>query len=175
MTLWKLLRDHPGLWLPDAKEAPFFSHTEVYERGWASYAERLRVPAGQGRMRGTVTPHYMQGWRDASTATVAARVAGLLPEVRLVALLREPVARARSQHAMAIARGQETREADRASRHDAPREPDARPDFPAAALQSPNKIIPAWSQKPPLCGEFLMPWGTARRAWGTPTARRNQG
>ena len=115
-TLWKMLRDHPGLWLPDAKEAPFFSHTEVYERGWASYAERLRVPAGQGRMRGTVTPHYMQGWRDASTAIVAARIARLLPEVRLVALLREPVARARSQHAMALARGQETREADRALR-----------------------------------------------------------
>ena len=115
-TLWKLLRDHPGLWLPDAKEAPFFSHTEVYERGWASYAERLRVPAGQGRMRGTVTPHYMQGWRDASTATVAARIARLLPEVRLVALLREPVARARSQHAMALARGQERRLAERALR-----------------------------------------------------------
>jgi hypothetical protein len=56
----------------------------------------------------------MQGWRDASTAIVAARIARLLPKVRLVALLREPVARARSQHAMALARGQEQRPADRA-------------------------------------------------------------
>ena len=51
-TLWNLLRDHPRLWLPDAKEAPFFSHTEIYEAGWASYVERLGVPAGEGLLRG---------------------------------------------------------------------------------------------------------------------------
>jgi hypothetical protein len=115
-TLWKLLRDHPELWLPDAKEAPFFSHTEVYERGWPSYLERLGVPVGEGVLRGTVTPHYMQGWRDAGTPTVAARIARLLPQARLVALLREPVARARSQHAMARARRHERRDADSALR-----------------------------------------------------------
>ena len=113
-TLWNLLRDHPELWLPDAKEAPFFSHTDLYERGWESYAERLGVPAGEGVLRGTVTPHYMQGWHDAPTRTVAERIARTLPEVRLVVLLRDPVARARSQHAMAVARGRERREADRA-------------------------------------------------------------
>lgn len=113
-TLWNLLRDHPQLWLPGAKEAPFFSHTEVYERGWASYLERLGVPTGEGVLRGTITPHYTQGWHDASTRTVAERIARRLPEVRLVALLRDPVARARSQHAMALARGREWREADRA-------------------------------------------------------------
>jgi sulfotransferase family protein len=110
-TLWNLLRDHPQLWFPDAKEAPFFSHTEVYEAGWASYLERLRVPAGEGVLRGTITPHYMQGRRDASTRVVAERIAGLLPQVRILALLRDPVERARSQHAMASARGLEQREA----------------------------------------------------------------
>jgi hypothetical protein len=110
-TLWNLLRDHPQLWLPEAKEAPFFSHTEVYERGWTSYLERLGVPDGEGVLRGTVTPHYMHGWHDAPTRTVAERIARLLPEVRLVVLLRDPVARARSQHAMAVARGRERRDA----------------------------------------------------------------
>jgi hypothetical protein len=113
-TLWNLLRDHPQLWLPDAKEAPFFSHSEVYEAGWKSYTERLRVPAADGVLRGTITPHYMQGWHDASTRLVAERIAGLLPEVRIVALLRDPVERARSQHAMAIARGLEHRVAEQA-------------------------------------------------------------
>jgi len=113
-TLWNLLRDHPRLWLPDAKEAPFFSHTEVYERGLASYLERLGAPVGEGVLRGTVTPHYMQGWHDAGTRTVVERIARLLPEVKLIVLLREPVARARSQHAMAIARGRERRGVDRA-------------------------------------------------------------
>jgi hypothetical protein len=113
-TLWNLLRDHPQLWFPDAKEAPFFSHTEVYERGWASYLARLRVPAGEGVLRGTITPHYMQGRGDAGTRLVAERISRLLPEVRIVALLRDPVERARSQHAMAIARGLEQRDAERA-------------------------------------------------------------
>ena len=167
-TLWNLLRDHPQLWLPDAKEAPFFSHTEVYERGWESYLQRLGVPidedlrrgppdvrrgtgtpdlrggtgtpdlrGGTGTpdlrrgtgtpdlrggtrtpdlLRGTITPHYMHGWHDASTRRVAERIARRLPEVRLIALLRDPVSRARSQHAMAIARGRERRDVDRAMR-----------------------------------------------------------
>ncbi len=113
-TLWELLRDHPQLWLPDAKEAPFFSHTEIYERGWASYVQRLGAPVGENVVRGTVTPHYMQGWHDAGTHRVAERIARLLPGVKLIVLLREPVARARSQHAMALARGREQRGADRA-------------------------------------------------------------
>jgi hypothetical protein len=113
-TLWNLLRDHPQIWLPDAKEAPFFSHTEVYERGWANYLQRLGVPAGEGVLRGTVTPHYMQGWHDASTRTVVERIARMLPEVRLIVLLRDPVERARSQHAMSVARGRERRDVDRA-------------------------------------------------------------
>ncbi len=114
-TLWNLLRDHPELWLPDAKEAPFFSHTEVYERGlgatiWSVWG----CPDGEGVLRGTVTPHYMHGWHDASTRTVAERIARQLPEVRLVVLLRDPVARARSQHAMAVARGRERRDVETA-------------------------------------------------------------
>jgi hypothetical protein len=113
-TLWQLLRDHPQLWLPETKEAPFFSHTEVYERGLRDYLSRLGAPSDGERLRGTVTPHYMHGWHDAGTRTVAERIARALPDVRLIALLRDPVARARSQHAMAIARGREHRSVDEA-------------------------------------------------------------
>ena len=112
-TLWQLLRDHPQLWLAETKEAPFFSHAAVYERGWQDYLSRLQVPADGGLLRGTVTPHYMHGWHDADTRTVAARIARRLPDVRLIALLRDPVERARSQHTMAIARGREQRDVDR--------------------------------------------------------------
>jgi hypothetical protein len=113
-TLWNLLRDHPQLWLPDAKEVPFFSHSEVYGRGWASYLRRLEAPTEAGVLRGTVTPHYMQGWQDTNTDTIAERIAGLLPDIRLIALLRDPVERARSQHAMNVARGRERRGVDHA-------------------------------------------------------------
>ncbi len=131
-TVWQLLRDHPQLWLPETKEAPFFSHTEVYERGWQEYLARLQAPAGSELLRGTVTPHYTHGWHDADTRTVAARIAKQLPDVRLVVLLREPVERARSQHAMAVARGREQRGAGAALsellRPDALRAARARPD-----------------------------------------------
>jgi hypothetical protein len=131
-TLWRLLRDHPQLWLPPTKEAPFFSHTDVYERGFKEYLTRLGAPADGERLCGTVTPHYMHGWHDADTRTVAQRIACQLPDVRLVALLREPIARARSQHAMARARGRERRGVDAAmsellgaaALHEARRAPD---------------------------------------------------
>jgi hypothetical protein len=113
-TLWQLLRDHPQLWLPPTKEAPFFSHTEVYERGFAQYLTQLGVPGDGGRLCGTVTPHYMHGWHDADTRTIAQRIVRQLPDARLVALLREPIARARSQHAMARTRGRERRDVDEA-------------------------------------------------------------
>ncbi len=111
-TLWQLLRDHPQLWLPETKEAPFFSHADVYARGWERYLDSLDIPARPGLLRGTVTPHYMHGWQDTDTRTIAWRIARQLPDVRLVAILREPVERARSAHAMARARGREQRDAD---------------------------------------------------------------
>ena len=37
-----------------------------------STCARLQTPpAGESVLRGTVTPHYMQGWHDAPTRTVA--------------------------------------------------------------------------------------------------------
>jgi hypothetical protein len=113
-TLWQLLRDHPQLWLPETKEAPFFSHDEVYARGWDAYLERLEAPADGDLLRGTVTPHYMHGWHQVNTDMVASRIASRLPDVKLIALLRDPVERARSQHAMASARGRERRGIDQA-------------------------------------------------------------
>jgi hypothetical protein len=117
-TLWDLLRDHPGLWLPATKEAPFFSHTPVYERGLRAHLASLGAPRDCRRLRGTVTPHYMHGWHDAPTQVIAARIAHDLPGVRLIAVLREPVARARSQHAMAAVRGHERRNAEQALREE---------------------------------------------------------
>lgn len=107
-TLWELLRRRPDIWVPPAKELPFFSHEEAYEQGLQSLLKRNGA-ADDGRLRGTVTPHYMHGWQQMTTARIAARMAGDCPDVKLVALLREPVARACSQHAMAVARGRDRR------------------------------------------------------------------
>lgn len=112
-TLWELLRRRPDIWVPPVKELPFFSHDEVYDEGLQSLLERNGAP-DDGRLRGTVTPHYMHGWGEMTTARIAARMARDCPGVKLVALLREPVARACAQHAMAAARGHDHRTLDEA-------------------------------------------------------------
>ena len=107
-TLWQLLRDHPALWLPGFKEAPFFTYREEFGT-WERYLKIIGVPPDASLMRGTVTPDYMHGRQDATTRVVASRIAEQLPDVRLIALLRDPVERAQSQHRMERRRGREAR------------------------------------------------------------------
>jgi Sulfotransferase family len=129
-SLFRYLREHPEISLPDGKEWPYFSHDRVYERGWEAYIANLSRNGYHGgadplQKWGTVTPQYMVGGvyqRDADRAgdglydehTVPTRVRECLPEVRLVAILRDPVERAISHHRMAVMRGQERRSFDAA-------------------------------------------------------------
>ena len=126
-TLFEHLRRHPDLALPVAKEVPFFSHDEIYRRGWRVYIEEL---TGEGpmsdprKLRGTVTPQYMMGGvlkplpgvepGAYNEQTVPRRMLDQLPEVRLIAILRDPVQRAISHHSMALRRGGERRTIDEA-------------------------------------------------------------
>ena len=72
------------------------------------------------RKWGTVTPQYMAGGILQSTHEIAARngydertiplrIRETLPDVRLIAILRDPVERARSHHRMRVAWGDERR------------------------------------------------------------------
>lgn len=128
-TLFHYLRHHPEISLPVGKELPYFSHDSIYERGWTAYIESLRTHGYVGarsdpeRKWGTVTPQYMVGGvyqptGDAAVSdsydarTVPARINGALPDVRLVAILRDPVQRAVSHHRMLAMRGIERRSFD---------------------------------------------------------------
>jgi hypothetical protein len=126
-SLFHYLRAHPEVALPADKEAPFFSHdTMYYTHGWAAYMRNLaRYPAMSDPQRkwGTVTPHYMVGGVYQSNAdataraaydehTVPSRIHEHLPNVRLIAILRDPVERAVSHHRMAVTSGLERRSFD---------------------------------------------------------------
>jgi hypothetical protein len=126
-TLFQHLRHHPEVAVPANKEAPFFSHDAVYRRGWAPYMEALARHGGMtdpGRRWGTVTPQYMAGGvlnpgrgeaaRRYDERTLPFRIHARLPDVRLVAILRDPVERAISHHAMMVRRGAERRTFDEA-------------------------------------------------------------
>lgn len=125
-TLFEYLRRHPELCLPTAKEAPYFSNDARYSQGWTEYLRKAFAFADPGGRWGTVTPQYMYGGTygapprtDGSPAasdvlTVPSRIRDRLPDVRLIAVLRDPVQRARSHHAMASLNGWDTRSFDQA-------------------------------------------------------------
>ena len=87
-TLQQLLEQHPQVFLPPAKELHFFSLH--YSQGAAWYARQFSA-AGPGQCIGEITPYYL------FHPQAAARIADLLPQARLLVLLRDPVERTLSQ------------------------------------------------------------------------------
>jgi hypothetical protein len=120
-SLFEYLRRHPDLCLPVAKEVPYFSHDTNYGRDWTEYLRKAFAFADPASRWGTVTPHYMYGGlyeatrgsggspAESDERTVPRRIHDRLPNVRLIAILRDPVERARSHHTMAALNGWETR------------------------------------------------------------------
>lgn len=116
-ALFNLLRAHPQVFLPEGKELPYFvTPTHAYYDSAAEFfAEALRGRE-PGQRCGTVTPQYLYGTmvgdpeaaRPEETA-IPRRIRDAYPEVKLIAILRDPVARARSYHRMSRMRGHEQR------------------------------------------------------------------
>lgn len=102
-SLFHYLRAHPRIYLPPGKDLPFFAADEAFARGWPAAVEEHYAAAPSDALWGTVTPRYMEHPR------VPERLAGLMPEIRLVALLRNPIDRAFSQYRQQVRRGKEER------------------------------------------------------------------
>lgn len=125
-SLFEYLRRHPQLCLPAGKEAPFFSHDDRWSLGWDVYVGRNFGFARPDRLWGTVTPQYMFGSvyepGDCERLMAVDRPEAIVPErihqhsadVKLVAVLRDPVARAQSHYRMEVMRGSESRPFDEA-------------------------------------------------------------
>jgi hypothetical protein len=88
-SLMKYLNAHPGIWCHPRKELHFFNNHFHWGTQW--YADQFpkRAEIG-GRLRLEATPDYLQG------PDIPARVRAVLPGVKLIVVLREPVARALS-------------------------------------------------------------------------------
>lgn len=120
-SLFEYLRHHPALCLPAAKEVPYFSHDANYSRDWFEYLRKAFPFADPFARWGTVTPQYMVGGvydpasdrtgaiAESDEHTVPTRIHQRLPDARLIAILRDPVERARSHHAMGVLNGWEAR------------------------------------------------------------------
>ena len=95
-TLHQLLGRHPDVHLPDRKEVHYFDLQPEQPPSW--YAEQFSS-ARAGQHCGEITPFYL------FHPEVPARIRALLPEAKLLVLLRDPVERALSQVFHARKRG----------------------------------------------------------------------
>ena len=101
-TLYRLLDGHRQLFVPAGKENPFFTKDATYHQGWQRYLDEHFARARVDQRWGTVTPRYL------GDLDVPARMHGLCPDARLIALLRHPVDRAFSKYRLLVRSSGET-------------------------------------------------------------------
>ena len=101
-TLFEHLRKHPAIHMPLEKELPFFTSEDCTETAWSRFADRY-FGAEDGRLWGKATPQYM------CDPLAAERIHSLMPDVKLVAILRDPIERTISHYQMGRRRNTEER------------------------------------------------------------------
>jgi hypothetical protein len=99
-SLYRYLGRHPGVAPSFRKEVEFFSR--YYARGVPWYRAHFELEAGRPRLRFEATPDYL------FHPLAPARAATVVPEARLIVLLRDPVARAWSHYQHMVDLGYET-------------------------------------------------------------------
>jgi hypothetical protein len=102
-SLQQHLKDHPDVHMPPGTELHYFTDELGWERGEAWYRSQFDG-AGGARAVGEKSTTYT---RFPHSRDVPARIAALLPDVRLVYLLRHPIERIRSAHQYEVAMGRE--------------------------------------------------------------------
>jgi hypothetical protein len=103
-TLFALLRKHPKIYLPPQKEVQFFSNDTLYGKGLDWYWGANFCGKPDDCVAGEISPQYM------GANVVPARIRAAMPNARLIAILRHPLARAFSHFQMSVRRGQDDRD-----------------------------------------------------------------
>lgn len=102
-SLFKYLNEHPQIYLPPSKEVPFFTQENYGASSWDETASIYYSDAPDNHLWGAVSPQYM------TTSKACYRIKASMPNVRLVAILRNPIDRAFSHYLMMRKRGLESR------------------------------------------------------------------
>jgi hypothetical protein len=104
-SLYHYLRSHPQVFMPKIKELDFFAEAMNWARGLDWYrhqfasAPREAVALGEASTVYTKFPRY---------DGVAERMASVIPDVRLIYVVRHPIDRIRSHYEHRVASGAET-------------------------------------------------------------------
>jgi sulfotransferase family protein len=103
-SLYRYLRSHPEVFMPEKKELQFFPEEFNWHLGLEWY-ERHFAEAGDVRAIGEASTTYT---RYPYSKGVPRRIVETLPDVRLIYLVRHPIERMRSQYQQHVAHGWES-------------------------------------------------------------------
>ena len=110
-SLFKYLSEHPCIYMEPGKETDFFSNNEKFSRGLNWYLNEYFNSANPPMLWGEASPQYM------CFDSVPERIYSVLPNVKIIAILRNPVDRAYSHYRMAVHREKENRPFEACVRH----------------------------------------------------------
>jgi hypothetical protein len=113
-ALHSYLVAHPQIFLPANKEPDFFIESRSWRHGLGWY-EELFAPAGSAIARGEASTSYTM---FPFFPGVPERLLSIVPEPRLIYLMRHPIERMRSSYQHGLASGMETRRIDDALLHE---------------------------------------------------------
>lgn len=103
-AVFEHLRSHPDIAMPLEKEVPFFTGQDCSQKSWEAFANEQFGAEQQNKLWAKASPQYM------SDPDVPARIKELMPDVKLVAILRDPMERTWSHFQMGRRRDTEHRE-----------------------------------------------------------------
>ncbi len=92
-TIWDLLNGHPQVYFPKQRETDFFLTDFEYHLGLRHYETAYFADTGDAVAVGEKTPDYL--FHPAAAERIRATLG---PDLRLIACLRSPAARANSHH-----------------------------------------------------------------------------
>jgi sulfotransferase family protein len=102
-SLYHYLRAHPQVFMPQTKELNFFVENDGWARGMSWY-ERQFDAAGDAVAVGEASPNYT---KYPLFPGVPERIAKLIPQARLIYLVRHPIERFRSGYLDEVRRGRQ--------------------------------------------------------------------
>ncbi len=105
-SLYRWLAQQPECAPAGAKEPDFFSRDEVWARG-VSWYSTMFDHAPRDKLVGEASTSYTKPFANSSVS--AQRMARLLPDARLILVVREPTERLRSHYRHELRRGRERR------------------------------------------------------------------
>lgn len=104
-SLYEYLRTHPDIFLPATKEPRFFTVEDNWHRGVEWYKSNFDAAAGETAV-GEVSPCYTL---YPALSGVPERMARLIPNARLVYVVRQPIERMCSHYLEHVAHGRQRR------------------------------------------------------------------